>query len=208
MKKAALNGVPVKVPSQLITELEDLVQDFQCLKIKLEADASTFESSAANSLISDKLTKDPLEELEEEIDLDESLRFPALPEDNGLREENSDVPIDVLTGYRCPPLTLAQLQRRNEQLLNQTHHRSSPPVLPILEKRDAILKLIEENRVVVLSGDTGCGKSTQMPQYLLDSFALQGRGAECNIIVTQPRRLAALSLAQTVAKNRGEKVKY
>lgn len=207
MKKAAQRGVPIELPSKLITELEALVQDFHSLKPLLEANASAFESSTNNSMIPENLTKYPLEELEEEIDLDEPCRlFSTLGEENGLRDENLDVPLDALTGYRRPPLNLAQLQIRNEQLLNQAQRRSSPPALPILEKRDAILKLIEENRVVVLSGDTGCGKSTQMPQFLLDSFALQGRGAECNIIVTQPRRLAALSLAQTVAKNRGEKV--
>jgi hypothetical protein len=158
LQKAAQGGVPVKVPSQLLTELEDLVQDFQSLKPLLEADLLAFDSCTTNSSISG--TKDPLEELEKEIELDESSRFPALTEDNDLKDEKSDIPVDPITGYRCPSLTLTQLQRRNEQLLNQAHLRSNPPVLPILEKRDAILKLIEENRVVVLSGDTGCGKST------------------------------------------------
>ena len=47
-----------------------------------------------------------------------------------------------------------------------------------------------------------------MPQFILDSYAEKNKGAECNIIITQPRRLAALSLAQTVARERGEKVSY
>lgn len=69
-----------------------------------------------------------------------------------------------------------------------------------------ILKLIDENQVVVLSGDTGCGKSTQVPQFILDHYINNMKGAECNIIVTQPRRISACSLAERVAQERGERV--
>lgn len=68
------------------------------------------------------------------------------------------------------------------------------------------MKLIDENQVIVLSGDTGCGKSTQVPQYILDDYIKNMEGARCNIIVTQPRRVSAMALADRVAKERGEKV--
>ena len=50
------------------------------------------------------------------------------------------------------------------------------------------------NQIVVLSGPTGCGKSTQVPQYILDQHAMERRNV--NIVVTQPRKLAASSLAR------------
>ena len=121
-------------------------------------------------------------------------------------------PIDPVTGRLCRVLSQSELEDLNEKLYANAHQRivekigPTIPHLPIIEKRQDILDLIQKSRVVVLSGDTGCGKSTQVPQYLLDSFALERKGVDCNIIVTQPRRLAALSLAQTVAGYRGEKV--
>ena len=48
------------------------------------------------------------------------------------------------------------------------------------------------------------GKTTQVPQYILDKMLSQGRGAECNILCTQPRRISAISIAQRIAQERAE----
>lgn len=50
------------------------------------------------------------------------------------------------------------------------------------------MEAIERNPVVVIKGKTGCGKTTQVPQYILDDFIERGRGADCNIVVTQVRK--------------------
>lgn len=106
--------------------------------------------------------------------------------------------------------------------------------LPIAELKDEILLLLEKNNVVVISGETGCGKTTQVgwpfhltfqtwfgslhyfialisfltlirytflffvmimqvPQYILDHMIEAGRGGLCNVICTQPRRIAVCS---------------
>jgi HrpA-like RNA helicase len=65
---------------------------------------------------------------------------------------------------------------------------------------------ITHNRVVVLSGDTGCGKSTQVPQLILNALVERGEGSEANIVVAQPRRISAIALARRIAEERGERV--
>ncbi|KAF4378660.1 hypothetical protein G4B88_021434 [Cannabis sativa] len=76
--------------------------------------------------------------------------------------------------------------------------------LPAYKEREALLKVISENQVVVVSGETGCGKTTQLPQYILESEIEAARGAFCNIICTQPRRISAMSVSERVAAERGE----
>ncbi|XP_048121136.1 probable ATP-dependent RNA helicase DHX34 [Alosa alosa] len=77
--------------------------------------------------------------------------------------------------------------------------------LPIFHYRDRIVELVKANSVVVVAGDTGCGKSTQVPQYLLAS-------GFNNIACTQPRRIACISLAKRVSfeslNQYGSKVGY
>ncbi|KAK7866118.1 hypothetical protein R5R35_011634 [Gryllus longicercus] len=72
--------------------------------------------------------------------------------------------------------------------------------LPIATFKDQIVHTIYTNAVTVIQGSTGCGKSTQVPQYILDHC--RDLGEPCNIIVTQPRRLAAISVAKRVCYER------
>ncbi|KAK2461453.1 hypothetical protein APHAL10511_005916 [Amanita phalloides] len=74
--------------------------------------------------------------------------------------------------------------------------------LPAFKHKDAFLANLASHRVVVVIGETGCGKTTQLPQFILDSLILSGRGSEASIIVTQPRRLAAISVAKRVSAER------
>ncbi|KAB1223779.1 putative ATP-dependent RNA helicase DHX57 [Morella rubra] len=76
--------------------------------------------------------------------------------------------------------------------------------LPAFKEREALLKAISENQVIVVSGQTGCGKTTQLPQYILESEIEAARGAVCSIICTQPRRISAMSVSERVAAERGE----
>ena len=63
-----------------------------------------------------------------------------------------------------------------------------------------IVNTIEANSVTVIEGPTGSGKTTQVPQYILDSYRAQNK--YCNIAVTQPRRIAAISVAKRVCHDR------
>src|ERR1700722_3393113 len=74
-----------------------------------------------------------------------------------------------------------------------------PPELPITARAEEITAAIQENQVVILAGETGSGKSTQIPKMCLAA----GRGLAGRIACTQPRRLAALSVSRRVAEELG-----
>ncbi|XP_071163439.1 putative ATP-dependent RNA helicase DHX57 isoform X5 [Mytilus edulis] len=78
--------------------------------------------------------------------------------------------------------------------------------LPVWNKQDELLSAIDGHQVTVISGMTGCGKTTQVPQFILDSY-LNGKGLHlCNMLCTQPRRISAMSVAERVAQERAEKL--
>src|ERR1700734_110666 len=74
------------------------------------------------------------------------------------------------------------------------------PELPITLRREAIQKALSDRQVLIVAGDTGSGKSTQLPQYCLEL----GRGLTGLIAHTQPRRLAARALASRLAEELGQ----
>eukprot|EP00041_Stephanoeca_diplocostata_P006018 m.73312 g.73312 ORF g.73312 m.73312 type:complete len:804 (-) comp16123_c0_seq1:1513-3924(-) len=84
---------------------------------------------------------------------------------------------------------------------------SSEPALPIAQYKEALIDAIRESKCLVIVGETGSGKTTQLPQYLADAH-LDPRP----IVVTQPRRVAAISVAERVAAERdcavGDEVGY
>ena len=77
--------------------------------------------------------------------------------------------------------------------------------LPASGSREEVTAAVSAAPVVVLSGETGCGKSTQVPQFILERAISENRGAETNIVCTQPRRISAIGLAERVAAERLEK---
>ncbi|SER44157.1 ATP-dependent RNA helicase HrpA [Corynebacterium cystitidis] len=79
---------------------------------------------------------------------------------------------------------------------------SYPEQLPVSERRDDIMELINNNQVVIIAGETGSGKTTQIPKMLLDL----GRGRRGLIGHTQPRRLAARTVAERIADELGQEI--
>ena len=78
--------------------------------------------------------------------------------------------------------------------------------LPAFKNGNSVVETIANNQVVVISGETGCGKTTQVPQLILENEIMNGRGHLCNIICTQPRRISAIGVAERVSDEMCEKV--
>ena len=96
------------------------------------------------------------------------------------------------------PFTPEQLSQRAASLPTITY----PAQLPVSARQEEIAAAILANQVVIVAGETGSGKTTQIPKICLDL----GRGVNAMIGHTQPRRIAARSVAERIAQELGTKV--
>lgn len=116
-------------------------------------------------------------------------------------------------GYRRL-LEAHEAQQRDEGLLRKMNEflrdpkfadlRDKKAELPMNRYRAKVLDLVNNNVYSIIIGATGSGKTTQVPQILLEDAISKENGASCNIVCTQPRRIAAISVAKRVAVERGE----
>ncbi len=95
---------------------------------------------------------------------------------------------------------VAEAVRRSQERRRQRASKAPKPVfmgdLPVVQKKEVIAEAIEKNQVIVLCGETGSGKTTQLPKICLEL----GRGVAGMIGHTQPRRIAARSVAARIAQ--------
>ncbi|KAJ4344643.1 uncharacterized protein N0V89_012387 [Didymosphaeria variabile] len=82
--------------------------------------------------------------------------------------------------------------------------RNARAALPMSHYSSKVLDIVSSNVYSIVVGATGSGKTTQVPQIILDDEIRRSEGGKCNVICTQPRRLAATSVARRVATERGE----
>jgi HrpA-like RNA helicase len=99
---------------------------------------------------------------------------------------------------------LMQAQTAKASQSDYIRSQKARSTLPVASYKEAVLKLVKENQVVLLSGATGCGKTTQVPQFILEDAIAKGKGGHTRILCTQPRRIAAIGVAQRVAQERCE----
>nr|XP_028564145.1 ATP-dependent RNA helicase TDRD9 [Podarcis muralis] len=110
----------------------------------------------------------------------------------------------------CEPAPLQPPQRESSPATCMPVSNYKYPDLPVSRYREEMISLIESNSVLIVRGSTGSGKSTQLPQFVLDHCVQ--RSTYCNIVVTQPRKIGASSIARWISKQRawplGELVGY
>ena len=124
--------------------------------------------------------------------------------------------IQRLTGKKAKPISAerkrAGLLRLERRLQASRHKRlqrqknlpkfSYNESLPISAKKDEIIQAIERHPVIIVSGETGSGKTTQLPKFCLAA----GRGIDGFIGHTQPRRIAAMTVAHRIAEEFGQEI--
>ncbi|XP_062338492.1 ATP-dependent RNA helicase DHX30 [Osmerus eperlanus] len=126
------------------------------------------------------------------------------------REEEDDLVTDAITGRPHRPLSVSEAEELSADL-REEWERANPRLgveLPVDGHRERLVSEVEASRVVVIAGETGCGKTTRVPRFLLEGRVRGGQGADCNILVTQPRRISAVSVAQRVAHEMGPALKH
>ena len=124
-------------------------------------------------------------------------------------EDEEEVVTDAITGRPYRPLSEHQAQQLNLKLQKEWE-RANPGLsveLPVDAHRQRVVSAVRSSRVVVIAGETGCGKTTRIPRLLLEEHVRGGVGSACNILVTQPRRISAVSVAHRVAYEMGPALK-
>jgi HrpA-like RNA helicase len=142
------------------------------------------------------------------VDLDAGFRLLNLDvreEKAAPKEKSESQKLRVATKSQELMEKLKLNRETNEQWKKMLKARST---LPAYQNRLKVLELLQgpKSQVVLISGATGCGKTTQIAQIILDDMIERGVGGECNIICTQPRRLSAVSVAERVAEERCESI--
>ncbi|KAK8163670.1 P-loop containing nucleoside triphosphate hydrolase protein [Phyllosticta citrichinensis] len=119
-------------------------------------------------------------------------------------EESSNIDLRVRQqgDSQGRPEELQELWWQKSSTPKYQHMLQAREQLPLARFKQDVLSAIEKNQVLILCGETGCGKSTQLPAFILENELASGR--PCKIYCTEPRRISAISLAQRVSEELGE----
>ncbi|TSR16015.1 DExH-box ATP-dependent RNA helicase DExH1 [Bagarius yarrelli] len=156
--------------------------------------------------IKDFLMQYPLEEEIQKLKIERADQMQSLSLNKVNEEDADEKPVlDAITGKPYHPLNPKEAELLSDSLLRQweTAGPARGVDLPVDTHRESLVKAVEASRVVLVAGETGCGKTTRIPRFLLEGHVRGGAGAHCNILVTQPRRISAVSVAQRVANEMG-----
>ncbi len=113
---------------------------------------------------------------------------------DGVRKIRDPQAVQAVTSEIAADVDAAETRVQNRRA--QVPRITYPDALPVSHKKDDLLEVIRDNQVVIVAGETGSGKTTQIPKMCLEL----GRGVQGLIGHTQPRRLAARTVAERVAE--------
>ena len=174
------------------------------LEIDLDDDLSGLNDGVILLAASHKEEKDEKEEgkdISDDIDFPDPLEAVKLTylQKKGMRTKKKKLNSSSSKELQLKFATFPTFGTSLEALEPLSKERSE---LPAASCRDEFLRSLDCSRVCIVDGETGSGKSTQIPQYILEGMKAIGCENETNILVTQPRRVAATSLALRVSAER------
>lgn len=114
-----------------------------------------------------------------------------------------EAPEAAKTTFIIQPNEMKQVWAAKASTASYQHMLTMRMNLPIWQFKDELLYAIEEHQVIIVCGETGCGKSTQVPSFIIQHELSGGR--PCKVYCTEPRRISAISLARRVSEELGER---
>lgn len=206
-----LKPFPVRITQQLEQRIEQCLQDVEIQPVNIERKGDPSEPVSLLHPSDDVHYKPQTVNLNQQASV--------IPWSPPVPNWNPWTACNIDEGY----LATATLDQLSEDLMNAARERAQQDKelqermrarseLPIAVMRNRIMEAINEHPVVLIRGNTGCGKTTQIAQFILEDYINSGQGAYCNVAVTQPRRISAVSVAERIANERcenlGEAVGY
>lgn len=192
---------PVKVDPELISKARTVLNDLNIYPINVD---SRLNSETAISLL---IPKNEPERKPRPFQSTGSVIPWSPPTQNWNAWISSNIDEGYLATATLEQLSEDLLQNARDKKLNDREleqRTKARETLPIHAMRRQIMEAINDNSVVLVRGNTGCGKTTQIAQFILEDYVASGAGAYCNIAVTQPRRISAVSVAERIAHERNE----
>ncbi|EED21824.1 ATP dependent RNA helicase, putative [Talaromyces stipitatus ATCC 10500] len=122
------------------------------------------------------------------------------------RNGNNRQQLPGKTESTTPKIDADSLRKLWEEKMNTTsfqHMTESRKNLPVWAYKQQILDTLANHQAVIICSETGSGKSTQIPSFIMENELASGR--ECKVFVTEPRRISAISLARRVSEELGER---
>jgi HrpA-like RNA helicase len=195
--------------TKTIREDELEKQALKQVKKEIREANSVSSSSAPSSSLTDPTTGQSEVDTEDITKLEEGTRLLQLEiaEETEESKPISRTSTELEKSSKKSKLLLEKFKENRESNDKFKKMLKARESLPAYQQRSSVLKLLASpGSVVLISGATGCGKTTQVAQIILDDMIERGIGGDCNIICTQPRRLSAVSVAERVAAERCEEI--
>ncbi|XP_019699351.1 dosage compensation regulator isoform X2 [Harpegnathos saltator] len=203
-----LKPYPVKISPELENQIHEVLNklDIKPVCVTMVADIKVENSRSSNTGIS-LLTNQVLDDFISSVPQPAGVVSWSPPQANW----NPWTGCNIDEG----PLSTTSLDQLSEDLMNEQRTKlqddsnlqariKARSNLPVSSMKNEIMNAINENPIVIIRGNTGCGKTTQVCQFILDDYIASSQGAYCSIVVTQPRRISAVSVADRVAAERCE----
>ncbi|XP_011310388.1 dosage compensation regulator [Fopius arisanus] len=203
-----LKPYPVKISPELEEQIHDVLAALEIHPIQVNtkpsvADGKTEAITGGLSLLTDRVLEDFISSIPQTA----GVVSWSPPQQNWNPWVGCNIDEGPLATMSLDKLSTDMMEERrermqgNNQLQQSIRDRES---LPVFNMRNQIMNAINDNPVIIIRGNTGCGKTTQVCQFILDDYIASGQGGYASIVVTQPRRISAVSVSDRVAVERCE----